>query len=249
MNTPILTMRDVCFSYGNKKILSNINLNIEHGTFLGLIGPNGGGKTTLIQLMLGLMMPDRGKIKIYGKDIATFKKRHQIGFVSQRANNFNKGFPATAYEVVAMGLTTKIGYFRFLRRKHKAKIMQALEQVGMEKYADYNIGQLSGGQQQRILIARALVSQPDFIILDEPTVGIDYKHVEQFYNLLKHLNLEEKITLLLVTHETDMMAKFVEEVVCLNEKIHFHGSVKDYIRLSEDDLAHYYNYSLAEGDR
>src|SRR5699024_2735396 len=117
--------------------LKNIHLQIPRGSFLGLVGPNGGGKTTLIQLMLGMLKPDKGKITILNQPIDQFKDWHRIGFVSQKANTFNKGFPATVFEVVAMGLTTTIGYFRFFTKKHRAKVMQALKRVDMDAYAEH----------------------------------------------------------------------------------------------------------------
>src|SRR5690625_2475223 len=168
--------------------------------FMGLVGPNGGGKTTLIKIILGLLKPDNGSIYLLDKPVSQFTDWNQIGFVSQKANAFNKSFPATVYEVVAMGLTAKIGYFKFFTKKHRKKIMQAVEQVHLSDYLHENIGNLSGGQQQRVFIARALVSEPALLILDEPTVGIDYQNVEHFYKILHELNHQKNMTLLLVTH-------------------------------------------------
>src|SRR5699024_6782441 len=126
-------------------------------------------------------------------------------------------------EVVSMGLTAKVGYFKFMNKKDKARVYEAIELVGMQDEAHQNIGKLSGGQQQRIFIARALVSQPELLILDEPTVGVDYQNVERFYELLYKLNHENNITLLLVSHDTGAMTKYATNVVCLNKTLHFHG--------------------------
>lgn len=211
---------------------------------MGLLGPNGGGKTTLIKLILGLLKPDRGSIHLLGEPLESFKDWNRIGFVSQKANSFNKGFPATVYEVVSMGLTAKVGYLKFFTKKHKERIYQAIDQVGLSNFIHENIGNLSGGQQQRVFIARALVSDPELLILDEPTVGIDYKNVERFYELLYQLNTEQHITLLLVTHDTGAMTNFATDVVCLNQTLHFHGKPEEYTSLTEKDLSRIYGHPV-----
>src|SRR5699024_9950790 len=210
----------------------------------GLIGPNGGGKTTLIRLMLGLLPKQKGEIFLLNQPIDSFKEWNKIGFVSQKANSFNKGFPATVFEVVSMGLTAKLGYFHFLRKKHREKIIDALRLVHMEAYVDANIGDLSGGQQQRVFIARALVSDPELLILDEPTVGVDYQNVEHFYDILHQLNKERQMTLLLVTHDTGVMTQYATSIACLNKTLHFHGSEQEYTELSQERLSEIYGHPV-----
>lgn len=244
MNEPIVTMENISFSYENKLILDNINFEIPKGKFMGLIGPNGGGKTTLIKLMLGLLKPDQGNIRLFDTPIEKLHERNKIGFVSQKANSFNLGFPATVFEVVSTGLTAKIGYFKFLNKTHKAKILRAIELVDMLDYAYENIGNLSGGQQQRIFIARALVNEPELLILDEPTVGIDQENVKRFYDLLYKLNQEQVITMLLVTHDTGIMTEYATDIVCLNKTLHFHGDPEAYTSLSEKDLSSFYGHPV-----
>src|SRR5690625_4587906 len=241
----IISLKNINFSYGDKQILKNVYLDVPRGVFLGIVGPNGGGKTTLIKVMLGQLTPDHGSITLFNEPIESFKQWNKIGFVSQTANRFNRGFPATVFEVVAMGLTTKLGYFRFLRKKHKEKIMKTLELVNMAQYANRKIGHLSGGQQQRVFIARALVSDPEIIILDEPTVGIDYQNVDKFYKLLHRLNSEQNITLLLVTHDTGVMTKYATDVACINQTLHFHGKSEEYTALSEKDLTKIYGHPVS----
>lgn len=240
----VISLQNINFSYEDKVILKDVNLNIKRGSFMGLVGPNGGGKTTLIKIILGLMEPDAGSITILDKAIQSFKQWNRVGYVSQKSNAFNRGFPATVFEVVSMGLTAKIGYFRFFNKSHKEKVRNALKLVNMEDYANQNIGNLSGGQQQRVFIARALVGEPELLILDEPTVGVDFKNVDRFYELLHQLNKNNHLTLLLVTHDTGAMTKYASDVVCLNQTLHFHGKSEEYTSLTEEDLSKIYGHPV-----
>lgn len=244
MTETVISLKNISFKYDHKPILENVNLEIPRGAFIGLIGPNGGGKTTLINLVLGLLKPEHGTIELLNQPANTFKDWNRIGFVSQKSNAFNKGFPATVYEVVSMGLTAKIGYFKFFNKRHKLKVIEAVKQVGMEDYLHENIGDLSGGQQQRVFIARALVSDPELLILDEPTVGVDYKNVKRFYELLHELNEQENISLLLVTHDTGVMTEYATDIVCLNQTLHFHGKPEEYSALSEEELSDFYGHPV-----
>ncbi|WP_249871209.1 metal ABC transporter ATP-binding protein [Oceanobacillus saliphilus] len=244
MTEPVVSMKNIRYSYENKNVLANINFEIPQGSFMGLVGPNGGGKTTLVKLILGLLKPDQGSIHIFNEPINKLKDQNKIGFVSQKANSFNKGFPATVFEVVSAGLTSKIGYFKFINKAHKSKILETIDQVGMLDYAYENIGNLSGGQQQRIFIARALVSDPELIILDEPTVGIDYENVKRFYELLHQLHHVQNKTLLLVTHDTGTMTEYATDIVCLNKTLHFHGNPEEYSSLTEKDLSQFYGHPV-----
>lgn len=244
MSKTIIKLENVYYSYEKKLVLENINLTIKEGMFVGLVGPNGGGKTTLIKIILGLLKPQRGNVYLLDKPIDSFKDWNRIGYVSQKANTFNKGFPATVFEVVSMGLTAKVGYFRFFNKRHKERVLEAIRQVDLESYAYENIGNLSGGQQQRVFIARALVSDPQLLILDEPTVGIDYQNVKRFYDLLYKLNKEKNITMLLVTHDTGAVTKFATEIACINQKLHFHGEACVYQSLSQEKLSEIYGHPV-----
>ena len=244
MTDSVIRLEHISHAYDEKLVLQDVNLEIKSGMFMGLVGPNGGGKTTLIKIILGLLKPDQGNIYLLDQPIEQFHDWNRIGFVSQKANTFNKGFPATVFEVVAMGLTAKIGYLKFMRKKHKQKVLETIDMVGMGDYAYQNIGELSGGQQQRIFIARALVSEPSLLILDEPTVGIDYRNVERFYELLHELNTKQNLTLLLVTHDTGVMTEYATNVVCLNKQLHFHGKTEDYSALSAEALSEIYGHPV-----
>src|SRR5699024_4392508 len=244
MEEPVVSMKNINYAYERKNALNEVNFEIPRGVFMGVLGPNGGGKTTLIKLILDLIKPDNGNIRLFGRPIEKFKDWSKIGFVSQKANSFNKGFPATVYEVVSMGLTAKIGYLKLFTVKHKHKVLQTIDQVGMSDYAYENVGNLSGGQQQRVFIARSLVSDPELLILDEPTVGVDQKNVRKFYDLLHHLNDEHNITLLLVTHDTGTMTEHATDIVCLNKTLHFHGDPGEYKTLTNKDLSQFYGHPV-----
>ncbi|MGM9926646.1 MAG: metal ABC transporter ATP-binding protein [Bacillus sp. (in: firmicutes)] len=240
MNNEIIKVEDVSYRYEKESVLEHINLSIPQGAFLAIVGPNGSGKSTLLKLLLGLLKLQTGNIYLLGKPIQDFKEWDKIGYVSQKANSFNSGFPATVFEVVASGLTKKVGLFRFLNKEHKAKVYKAIESVGMSKFANRNIGELSGGQQQRVFIARALVSDPEILILDEPTVGVDAKNEQMFYELMSELNKNLGITLILVTHDLEEVADKVTHVACLNKHLHFHGNSHDYQQLSDVELSCFY---------
>lgn len=240
-NDEVVRVENLFFQYHGRPVLENIEFVIKKGSFTGLVGPNGSGKSTLIKLILGLLKKDRGNIYLFSTPLHQFKQWSKIGYVSQKANSFNSGFPATVFEVVAMGLYGKLGMFRFLRKKEKEKIDEALDTVGMLPFKKRPIGELSGGQQQRVFIARALVSEPEFLILDEPTVGVDAKSVQKFYQLLRNLNKEKDITLLLVTHDIGVMTRYVTDVLCLNKTLHFHGTAEDF---EMSDLSDVYKHDV-----
>jgi zinc transport system ATP-binding protein len=225
-------------------VLEDIHLTVEKGSFLGLVGPNGSGKTTLLKCLLGLLKPQQGEIKLFGQQIEKFKNWHEIGFVSQKANSFNTGFPASVFEVVSSGLTSKIGLFKFMTAQDRRKVYDAIESVGLNKFAKRNIGELSGGQQQRAFIARAIVSNPKLLILDEPTVGVDAQTVQNFYEMLTHLNKNLGITLILVSHDIGAITDKVSHVACINKNLYFHGNSKDFESLKDDEMSEFYGHSL-----
>jgi zinc transport system ATP-binding protein len=240
----IIHVKDVSFAYDNKTVLDHVSLQIRKGTFLGLVGPNGSGKSTLIKLILGILKPIHGEVLMYDTPINKFKQRHLIGFVSQKANSFNTGFPATVLEVVMSGLVSKVGLFKFLNKQHKQFALDAIKAVDMQEYANQNIGELSGGQQQRVFIARSLVSQPELLILDEPTVGVDQKNVDSFYNMLAKLNKEKGITLIMVTHDIGTITNHATHVACLNKSLHFHGDSLEFQSVDHGDLSSFYGHDL-----
>ncbi|WP_261129495.1 metal ABC transporter ATP-binding protein [Bacillus sp. Marseille-Q3570] len=244
MKSSIVSIKNVTFNYQERKVLENINLDVPEGSFLALLGPNGSGKSTLIKMILGLLPLQQGSIFLFGQNVKKFKKWPKIGYVSQKANSFNSGFPATVFEVVSMGLFGKVGMFKFLKKHHKKRVHEAIEIVGLQDYTDQNIGELSGGQQQRAFIARALVSDPQLLILDEPTVGVDATSVESFYELLRELNQQKGITLILVTHDIGPVTNLVTHVACLNKQLHFHGDTHEYEDFDNRQLSSFYGHPV-----
>lgn len=214
----IAVARDISFGYDNDLVLENIDLDIYRGDYLGIVGPNGSAKSTLIKLFLNLLKPQKGIIELFGKKMEGFNDWGRIGYVAQKANSFNSSFPATVQEVVLANLFPKIGLFKGFKKEHVKKAEEALAIVGMEQYRDRLIGKLSGGQQQRVFIARTLISSPELIFLDEPTVGIDIKSQEEFYKLMKKLNQELNITIVMVSHDIGAITENVNKVACMGDK-------------------------------
>lgn len=242
----IIKVSNVSYTYDRLKVLKDVNLTINRGDFLGLIGPNGSGKSTLIKLILQLLKLQQGEIMLFNEGINKFVNWEKIGYVSQKAASFNSGFPATVFEVVASGLTKKLGLFKRLKKDHYDEINDAIAAVDMLEFKQKNLGSLSGGQQQRVFIARALVSKPELLILDEPTVGIDIENVQTFYNLLASLNKQLKLTMLVVTHDLDSVINKLSHIAFLNKEIKYYGlaqefSVQDYWQIktvtTEDSLS------------
>ena len=244
MKKTLVQFENVSFQYENTHVLQNISFRINEGEFLALLGPNGSGKSTLLKLLLGLLKPMSGEIELFGQSAKMFKHRELIGYVSQKSNAFNSGFPATVFEVVRSGLAKKTGLFKLYPKDSKARVIRALEAVGMEAFAHRNIGQLSGGQQQRVFNARALIGEPKLLILDEPTVGIDHENVQAFYDMLAKLNNDLGITMILVTHDVDTVSNRITHVACLNQTIHFHGYKNEFDNISQETLNAWYGHAV-----
>ncbi len=205
----ILTAKNLQFAYGSETILKSVSFEIKKGDYVGLIGQNGSGKSTLLKLLLGLLQPTGGEIELFSEPIKKFHDWEKIGYVPQRSGIFDQSFPATVEEIVRMGLETKID--------SKSKIHHALEMVEMAHLKDKQLRELSGGQQQRVLIARALVNQPELIFLDEPVVGVDTQSQHNFYQILHRLNKDLNLTLLLVSHDLDVVAHEADYLVMMTE--------------------------------
>lgn len=219
-NTPIVEIKELCYSAGGQDILHDINLSICEGDFVSIIGPNGGGKTTLLKLILGLLKPGRGSITINNRRPRTHDTT--IGYVPQHVNH-NLSFPATALDVVLMGYYNPRKRFqKFDRAQKRQEAMEIMERLGIGAFANRKIVALSGGQRQRVLIARALIAQPELLVLDEPTASIDTKGQTEFYEMLKELNKD--LTILMVSHDLLIIASYVKSIICLNRTMYYHQS-------------------------
>lgn len=232
----IIEIKDVSFSYGNEEVLSGISLDIHEGDYLGLVGPNGAGKTTLLKIMLGLLRPTKGSVKIFGTELQKFKRWPDIGYVPQKATSFDQNFPATAGEAVRMGRYGKKGLFHRMTEEDEAAVQKALEEVGMRDFKDRLMGDLSGGQQQRIFIARALAGEPKIIFLDEPTSGVDTKTQNEFYALMKKLNQELGLTLVLISHDIEKMMGEVMHVACVDRTLVCHETPEEFLNDSHSRM-------------
>ncbi|MFV0344555.1 MAG: metal ABC transporter ATP-binding protein [Anaerocolumna sp.] len=195
-----LEIKNVNFSYTKEPVLQNINMELKKGDFAVLTGENGSGKSTLLRLILGELKPDSGLVKLLGSEGKV--PGGKIGYVAQNGTFGNENFPATVEEVVLANLYMQIGRFRFPGAKHKLMVEQVLEKLNMQSHKKAMIGELSGGMQQRVMLARALVTNPDILILDEPTNGIDSKSIKQLYEILEELHQNHKLTILMVTHSS-----------------------------------------------
>lgn len=244
----IIEVNHLNFGYNDNLILNDVSFSVDRGDFLGIIGANGTGKSTLIKLLLKIMEPLSGEIKLLGENIDTFKRWNKIGYVSQKANSFNSSFPATVEEVVAANLYSKIGLFRFPNKSHMQQVYKALELVGMQAYGKRLIGNLSGGQQQRVFIARVLVNEPEIMFLDEPTVGIDARSEEAVYSLLARLNKELNLTIVMVTHDISAITVHANKLVCLGEKGMFLHDPKEGITAEFATELYGYNVNLHNHD-
>ena len=218
MTSMIADIDQVAFSYNGQIVLENVDLKIFEGDFVAMIGPNGGGKTTLLKLILGLLRPSRGTIRVF--DQPPQKTSYLIGYVPQDVH-INQNFPITVMDVVLMGrLVPGKRWRRNNPLLDREEAMAALQHMEMEAFADKKIGELSGGQRQRIFIARALVTRPRLLLLDEPTASIDSKGQADFFRLLETLNRE--MTILMVSHDLLAISRHVKTVACVNRYLHYH---------------------------
>jgi len=238
--TALLEVDRVSMRYGDTVVLEGVSLAVSRGEFLGIIGPNGSGKTTLLRVMLGLLRPSSGSASLFGQPLASFREWRRLGYMPQRTS-FDGALPVTAAEVVATGLVSRLG-FRRAGPDEQRKVAESLALVGMEKHARTRMGVLSTGQQQRILIARALVCDPELLLLDEPTASIDVEAQSSFYTLLRSFNRERGVTLVIISHDIGVVAQEVSRVACLNRRLLSCGRPSDV--LTQEALSTLYGSSV-----
>lgn len=215
--SPIIELENVSFSYNGEPVLKNVTLGINAREFLAVIGPNGGGKSTLVKLILGLLKPGSGRIRVFGQPPA--RVSHRFGYIPQDVS-INKAFPISVIDVVLMGRLHSRGRSR-ISRSDRRDALQMLEMMGLGGFGNRRIDELSGGQRERAFIARALITDPDILILDEPTAGVDTGGRTELYALLKDLNATK--TIIVVSHDLMVMSSYVKSVACVSQQVHYHG--------------------------
>ena len=229
--TTAIDIRNVSVYYGDTPVLLDISMTVEAGQFVTVVGPNGGGKTTLFKLLLGLVKPSRGTVRVL--DMPPGDARLSVGYVAQNPQ-FDTMFPVRVYDVARMGLLGAESPGRFRNRKAtRDKVMTALEAVGLADLEKRWFSKLSGGQRQRVLIARALVTQPEILLLDEPTSNVDISAEDMILDVLE--TLRNRMTILLITHYPKVASRFLGRVYCVNRNVHIHPPTE---KLDEDLMRH-----------
>ncbi len=218
-DTAVFEVGDLCLSLHGQHILDHISFQLLKGDYAALIGPNGGGKTTLIRILMGLQKPSSGQIKLFGIEQNRFKQWDKIGYVPQRVAQVDRGFPATVEEIVMMGRTAKRGYFKRTTQLDHDLVEDAMKKMDVLDLKERLVGELSGGQRQRVMIARALASEPEVLILDEPNTGVDVVSQQRFYSLLRDLNQKEHMTILFVTHDVGVIADDIGRLFTVNQTL------------------------------
>ncbi len=217
----VIELREVSFSYDGATVLENVTVDLHQQDFISVVGPNGGGKTTLLRLILGLLQPSGGEIKVFGehpKDV-----RHRIGYMPQDVR-FDPRFPVNVMDIVLMGQLGNGGAVGYYTRLQKEAAASALYEVGMYNFRKKQLSALSGGQKRRVLIARALASEPDLLLLDEPSANLDLLVEQELMALLKRLT--DKVTIVMVSHDLAFVSKYVDCVVCVNRKVAVHATAE-----------------------
>jgi zinc transport system ATP-binding protein len=230
---PILSIKDLSFSYNSTEVLSGISFTINKGDYIALAGPNGAGKTTLVRVILGLEEKRKGTIELFGRDSEGFSEWGRIGYLPQEVNVFNPLFPATVREVVGLGLLSHKSFPRKFTRSDDTRILKALELMDIALLKDKLVGELSGGQQQRVFLARALVSDPELLILDEPSTALDPRTREHFFELVGRLNKDKNVTLIIITHDTAHIGQYAGKLLYLDKQVVFYGGFADFCQSKE----------------
>lgn len=231
-------VRDLTVWLSDQPVLEELSFDVRQGTFVGVIGPNGAGKTTLLRVLLGLVRTYRGNVTVFGLPPDRMgAQRHAIGYVPQRSD-FDRRFPARVLDVVMMGRVACRGLGRRLTREDRRAALASLEMVGAADLAHRPIGELSGGQQQRVFLARALCSHTRLLLLDEPNTGLDLPSQSQFYELLDRLRRKNGLTVMVVSHDLSMIARYADRILCINRRMHVHGSPSEVLESGLLDRAY-----------
>jgi zinc transport system ATP-binding protein len=233
MQLDVLSVENLYFRYNSLDVLSDISFAIRKGDYIGLVGPNGSGKTTLVKIILDLLKPHSGRVKLFSDNISEFSGWDRIGYLPQKNSALNPRFPATVSEVVAMGLLSKKSFPKHMNRADESIVENILDMLDISNLKNKPIGELSGGQQQRALVARALVNNPEFLILDEPTDALDPEMRDRFFGIMENLNKKKLVTIVIVTHDMGNIGRYTSKLLYIDKKLIFYGSFEDFCKSSE----------------
>lgn len=225
---PIVKTEEVSFGYGGVNAIEKISFEVNRGDYIGLIGHNGSGKTTLIKIILGLLTASSGRVSLFGKGYREFNEWTRIGYLPQNISLFNPVFPGSVEEVVALGLLSQKKFPKRFESHDFSAVHRACQKMGIDHLSHKLIGELSGGQQQRVLLARAIVNEPDLLILDEPVNAVDAETREEFFSYLNIINKGEQKTILLVSHDIGNIRKHANKLLLLDRSLVFYGSFEEF---------------------
>ncbi len=231
---PVISVENLSFYYGQISVLQNLTFQVFKGDFIGLVGPNGGGKTTLVKTILGLLPVSKGRVKLFGQDSTQFNDWRKIGYLPQQLAGFNLLFPISVGEVVSLGLLSAKKHPKRINQSDWQKIKLILTKFGLADLQNQPMATLSGGQQQKVILARALIAQPEILILDEPTTALDPNSRKQFFHWLEKLRHQAKTTIILVTHDTGYIGKYANKLLYIDHKLVFFGKLNDFCPEGQD---------------
>ena len=215
-------------SYREGRVLEDVSFQVERGDYVGIVGPNGSGKSTLIKALLGLVTIGAGSATLFSTPLSDFRDWHKVGYLPQSLHLVNPVFPATVHETVGLGLLSQKRFPKRLNRADNGKISEILDELGIFDLQHKLIGELSGGQLQRVLLARAIVNDPELLVLDEPTAALDPETRGRFYDMIADINRSRGVTVLLVTHDSGAIGEYASKMLYLDKKILFYGSFDEF---------------------
>lgn len=231
----ILSIKDLSVRYGKDTIFSDVSFSVHEGDYIGIVGPNGSGKTTLIKAILGLLQPAGGQITSYlDKGVNLF------GYLPQKALSNERGFPAKVHEIIKMGLLINKKEPRWILRSEVSRVDDIMEKLKISDLKNKKAGTLSGGQLQRVLLARAIVSEPKILVLDEPTSALDPQIREEFYGIINELNINDKTTILLVSHDIGSLGKFTKKMLYIDRRLVFYGTYEEFC--ASEEMTDYFGF-------
>jgi len=238
----VVEFRKVTYNASGKIILDNISFSVSEGNFVGIVGQNGSGKTTLVRTMLGLLKQAEGEVKLFGEIPEQFRDWRKVGYIPQKVFAGDSKFPLTAFEAVSLGLLSGKKNPKTILAVDRDKVRATLHALDITSIGDKLVGNLSGGQQQRVMLARALVNDPELLVLDEPTAALDVAAGEAFMKLIRDLNEIRKVTVILVTHDIANIGKYADKMLYIDKKMVFYGTFGDFC-ISPDAALYFGKYA------